>query len=96
MKPDAPAEAVAAFMKRSAANAEKQKRYRQRVRERAVVLRGLAVPVEVVNVLVWSGRLHDTERDDRKKLERALLAYLREQARDWIRKWGDRSFPETK
>lgn len=63
--------------------AEKQKRYRARQRRRQVVLR-VAVPHDtVVDALLASERLNESDAFDRAKLEAASADVLVE----WSRRW---------
>jgi hypothetical protein len=76
-------EAALAFIARPSANAAKQKRYRQRQRENAVVLRGVALPGAVVSALIDCGRLDSKVALDPGKIERAAIAVLVEWSREW-------------
>lgn len=72
------------FLAGEARNAAKQKRYRQRQRENALVLRGVALPCQVVSMLIDSGRLPADAANDPKQIERAAVAVLIE----WSQQWG--------
>ncbi len=75
----------------NARNAAKQRRYRQRRRDNAVVLRGFALPEEVVAVLIRWANLDMKAGLDPMKIEREAVAVLVKWAREW-----DGSFSETK
>ena len=60
----------------------KQRRYRQRCRDEAFVLRGIALPKEVVEVLVKWANLDMKAAEDSQRIEReainALVKWSRE------------------
>jgi hypothetical protein len=78
------AEAAMAFVAPLAANAEKQRRYRQRLRDNAVVVRAWAVPGKVITALINSGRLDEKAALDPKQIGYASMAVLNE----WSKEWG--------
>jgi hypothetical protein len=72
-----------AAMARVSASAAKQRRYRARRRAGAVVLRGVALPYEVVAALIESGRLDEKSALDRGQVGKAAIAVLSEWAKNW-------------
>jgi hypothetical protein len=63
--------------------AQKQKKYRQRQRRREIVLRVAVAHDKIVDALVASERLNESDVFDRTKLESASADVLME----WSRRW---------
>jgi hypothetical protein len=85
------AEEALDFVVRSAKNSAKQKRYRARRRDNAVVLRGVALPGPVVEALAEWARLDIKAGLDPQQIEREAVAVLVK----WCTEWSA-AFSETK